>query len=281
MRTHAERGYEVKVEVGAGARRAPYIRYCMRNIKLTLAYDGTEFCGWQIQPDVRTVQGELERALAVTTGETIRTVASGRTDAGVHALGQVVSFRTGINWPTESFRRAVATHLPEDISAVAAEDVADDFHAIRSAKRKRYRYLIYDGRTLDVHRRRFTWHSHEPLDEQLMRQAAECLIGTHDFRCFQTTGAPRETTVRTIHQITIQRGAGDDWLGPIDRLISLEVEADGFLYNMMRSIAGTLSLVGRGKNPPPWVGEVLAARDRTQAGPTAPPQGLFLVSVTY
>jgi tRNA pseudouridine38-40 synthase len=253
----------------------------MRNIKLTLAYDGTDFCGWQIQPDVRTVQGELERALLATTGEAIRTVASGRTDAGVHALGQVVSFQTDVNWPIESFRRALATRLPEDIAAIAAEDVVADFHAIRSAKRKRYRYLIYDGRTLDVHRRRFTWHSHEPLDERLMRQAAECLVGTHDFRSFQTTGAPRETTVRTIHEIIIQRGAGEDWLGPVDQLISLEVEADGFLYNMMRSIAGTLSLVGREKNPPSWVGEVLAARDRTQAGPTAPPQGLFLVSVTY
>ena len=253
----------------------------MRNIKLTVSYDGTDFCGWQIQPDVRTVQGELERALSATTGETIRTVASGRTDAGVHALGQVVSFQTAVDWPIEAFRRALATHLPDDIAAIAADDAPPDFHAIRSAKRKRYRYLIYDGRTLDVHRRRFTWHSHEPLDENLMRQAAECLAGTHDFRSFQTAGAPRETTVRTIHEISIERGAGDDWLGPIDRLISLEVEADGFLYNMMRSIAGTLSLVGRGKNPPSWVGQVLAARDRTQAGPTAPPQGLFLVSVMY
>jgi tRNA pseudouridine38-40 synthase len=253
----------------------------VRNIKLTIAYDGTDFCGWQIQPDVRTVQGELERALAATTGETIRTVASGRTDAGVHALGQVVSFQTSVNWPIEAFRRALATHVPEDIAAIAAEDVPADFHAIRSAQRKRYRYLIHDGRTPDVLRRRYSWHSHEPLDESLMRTAAECLAGTHDFRSFETTGAPRETTVRTIYEIVIRRGTSADWLGPDSHLITIEVEADGFLYNMMRSIAGTLALVGRGKNPPEWVAKVVAAHDRTQAGPTAPPQGLFLVSVTY
>jgi tRNA pseudouridine38-40 synthase len=253
----------------------------MRNIKLTLAYDGTDFCGWQIQPDVRTVQGELERALAATTGETIRTVASGRTDAGVHALAQVVSFQTTVTWPIDAFRRALATHLPEDVAAIAADEVPAEFHAIRSAKRKRYRYLIHDGRTPDVHRRRYSWHSHEPLDENRMRIAAQCLAGTHDFRSFQTTGAPRETTVRTIFEIDIRRGTGADWLGPIDRLIMLEVEADGFLYNMMRSIAGTLANVGRGKNPPESLAEVLAACDRTRAGPTAPPQGLFLVAVTY
>jgi tRNA pseudouridine38-40 synthase len=219
--------------------------------------------------------------LAATTGETIRTVASGRTDAGVHALGQVVSFQTAVDWPIESFRRALATHLPDDVAAIVAEEAPADFHAIRSATRKRYRYLIHDGRTPDIHRRRFTWHSHEPLDENLMRQAAEALRGKHDFRSFQTTGAPRETTIRTVFDITIRRGAGDDWLGPTDRLLTLEVEADGFLYNMMRSIAGTLSLVGRGKHPPSWVDEVLAACDRTQAGPTAPPQGLFLVCVSY
>jgi len=253
----------------------------MRNLKLTLAYDGTDFCGWQIQPDARTVQGELERALAATTGEAIRTVASGRTDAGVHALGQVVSFRTGVDWPIESFRRALATHLPEDMAVVAAEDAPPDFHAIRSAKRKRYRYLIHDGRIADVHRRRFAWHCRERLDERLMRMGAEALVGTHDFASFQTTGAPRESTVRTIYEVSIQRGSGEDWLGPIERLVSIEVEADGFLYNMMRSIAGTLAHVGRGKYAPAWVGEVLAARDRTQAGPTAPACGLFLVSVTY
>lgn len=249
----------------------------MRTLKITLAYDGTAYAGWQAQPGLSTVQGTLEAAIEKITGRAVRVVASGRTDAGVHALGQVVSLRTGSDLPAEVLRRALGAELPRDIAVLEVAEAPDDFHALRNAKRKRYRYLIHDGPVRDVFRRQYCWHyGHGWLDAEAMGRAAEALLGTHDFRSFQSSGAERESSVRTVFDLKVERGRGEarDW-------ITLEIEADGFLYNMVRAIVGTLVEVGRGARPETWPAEVLRAADRSAAGPTAPPQGLFLVGVDY
>jgi len=248
----------------------------MRTIRLTLAYDGTDYAGWQVQPDHLTVQGVVESALERITGGPVRILASGRTDAGVHALGQVASFRTPARLTTDVLHRALNGELPPDIAILDVAQVPEGFHPIRDAVRKRYRYTIRDGPVRDVFDRRYSWHYRRRLDADSMHRAAGQLLGTHDFAAFQTSGAPRQSTVRTIFDISVGRGRG----GQSD-VITLEVEADGFLYNMVRTIVGTLVEVGRGARLETWVGEVLASADRRQAGLTAPPQGLFLLRVTY
>jgi len=248
----------------------------MRSIKLTLAYDGTAYAGWQVQPGRKTVQGVLEAALEQVTGQSIRVVASGRTDAGVHALGQVASFQTKSRLAADVFARAMNAELPHDVAVLAAVDVPEGFHALRDAVRKRYRYVIHDGPVRDVFRRRYCWQHHGRLDAEAMDRAARLLLGRHDYSSFQSSGAERQTSVRTIHEIAVWRGQGGD-----AHVITLAVEADGFLYNMVRAIVGTLVEVGRGARSESWVGEVLAAADRGAAGPNAPPQGLFLVRVDY
>ncbi|HZZ72667.1 MAG TPA: tRNA pseudouridine(38-40) synthase TruA [Pirellulales bacterium] len=250
----------------------------MRTLKLTMAYDGTDFAGWQSQPRGRTVQDVLEAALTKITGETRRVVASGRTDAGVHALGQVVSFCTECALSAELFLRALNSELPRDAVILASEEAPADFHAIRSARRKRYRYQIQDGPLPDVFSRRYAWRIFPSLDEDAMRTAAAALLGEHDFASFQSSGAKRASTIRTVSEISIRRSRAGEG-GP--ELLQLEVEADGFLYHMVRNIVGTLALVGRGKRPAEWLTEVLRALDRRAGGPTAPAQGLFLVKVEY
>lgn len=248
----------------------------MRWLKLTIAYDGTHYAGWQIQPGQPTVQDTLERTLHKITGEEIRTVASGRTDSGVHALGQVVSLRTTSRLATHVLRRALNAELPEDIAALSVEEAPEGFHALRDAIKKRYRYFIHDGPVREIFRRRYTWRWHIRLDEAAMHRAAQALLGRHDFCSFQSAGAERASTVRTISDICVMRGRE----GREDE-ISIDVEADGFLYNMVRAIVGTLCEVGRGSQSEDWPRQVVLAADRKQAGPTAPPQGLFLVNVDY
>lgn len=248
----------------------------MRTLKLTVAYDGTAYHGWQFQPDRPTVQGTIEAAIAAVTQETIRVTGSGRTDAGVHALGQVVSLRTESTLDPAVFKKALNAHLPDDVSVLAVEEAAEDFHAIRNALRKRYRYVLYDDRVMDVFRRRYAWHVRRRLDEEAMHRAGQVLVGTHDFRSYETQGTPRESTIRTVYELSVMRGLGDD-----RGVVALEIEADGFLYNMVRTIVGTLVQVGRGLRSESWPGEVLAGCDRRLAGMTAPPQGLFLVRVKY
>jgi tRNA pseudouridine38-40 synthase len=245
----------------------------MRNIKLTLSYDGTEFNGWQTQPGLRTVQETLEAAIAAVTGEErVRVIASGRTDAGVHALGQVVNFRTVCGLAPDVLLRAVNAHLPPEVVVREAADVPASFDANRDARRKLYRYVIHDGAVHDPFLRRYYCQSRCRLDADAMRRAAEPLCGQHDFRSFETEWPNRRSSVRTITHLTVSRFG--DW-------IWLDVEADGFLYNMVRAIAGTLMNVGRGYWPESRVAEVLRAEDRTLAGPTAPAEGLFLVRVSY
>jgi tRNA pseudouridine38-40 synthase len=248
----------------------------MRFLRMTVAYDGTDFTGWQRQTKKRTVQAEIERALKSITGETILAVASGRTDAGVHALGQVVGFQTHSQISNKALLRAINAELPEDITAFDVTDAPDDFHAIRDAVRKRYRYVIEDNRIPDLFMRQYLWHIRKRLDVEAMKEAAKSLLGTHDFKSFQTSGSSRLSTTRTVYEILVDRQPGER----TDRII-VEVEADGFLYNMVRNIVGTLVLVGRGTRPISWVAEVLASHDRRRAGMTAPARGLFLLWVKY
>jgi tRNA pseudouridine38-40 synthase len=244
----------------------------MRNIKLTLCYDGTDFHGWQRQPGLRTVQQVLEEALAQLTGEQTTTTASGRTDTGVHALGQVVHFLTASRHPVETFVRALNALMPRDVRVRDAREMTQAFHATLDARSKRYRYVIDNGRIASPFQLRYSWHVRPALDEAAVSRAAQALLGRHDFRSFETDWPNRMSSVRTILDLTVQR---------FEAFVTIEVEADGFLYNMVRSITGTLMLVGAGKRPEVWVAEVLAAESRVKAGPTAPPQGLFLVEVCY
>jgi len=244
----------------------------MRNIKLTVCYDGTDFHGWQRQPGLRTVQQVLEEALHQLTG--VRTIASAssRTDAGVHALGQVVHFLTVSRHSPETFVRALNALMPRDLRALDAEEKPQAFHATLDAKSKRYRYVIDNGPVACPFELRYSWHVRPPLDEAAMNDAGRVLLGRHDFHSFETEWPNRTSSVRTILDLAVERSGA---------FVTLEVEADGFLYNMVRSIAGTLIKVGAGKRPQGWVADVLAAENRVEAGPTAPAQGLFLVKVHY
>jgi tRNA pseudouridine38-40 synthase len=269
--------------------------------KVTLAYDGAEFSGWQAQPDRRTVQGEFERAWGEITGETVRVTASGRTDAGVHAAGQVVGVESPTRIEPAALVLALNAKLPDDISVRHVETAPDGFHATTDAKRKRYRYTIYNDRRRPVFSRRYAWHVPTPLEVGAMHRGALHLVGTHDFVSFQSAGSERESTIRTLFAAEVtrpyaapgsarglradNRDAEDPRAEPgadeSAALVTVEVEGDGFLYNMVRSIVGTLAEVGRGKRDPAWVADVLAAKDRTQAGQTAPPHGLTLLRVEY
>jgi tRNA pseudouridine38-40 synthase len=247
-----------------------------RTLKLTLAYDGTDFAGWQIQPGMRTVQGTLRATLERITGEPANLMGSGRTDAGVHALGQVASFATSSVHSCDVFQRALNAELPDDVAVLAVEEAPADFHALRSARRKRYRYVIHDSDMRDVIARRYCWQLPYSLDEQAMHRAAQALLGTHDYSAFESAGTQRESSVRTVFDLSIDRPHADRTFE-----LQLEIEADGYLYNMVRAITGTLVQVGRGVQSEHWVREVLISKNRSAAGVTAPPQGLFLLWVRY
>lgn len=245
----------------------------MRNLALTLSYDGTEFNGWQTQPGYRTVQQTVEKAIAEFTGEPrIRLNTSGRTDAGVHAVGQVANFYTTAAYPCDVILRAINARLPPDVIVRRVEEVPQAFDANKDAKRKLYRYVIHDGPVPDPFLRRYCYHVKRNLDAATMARAGRCLKGRHDFHSFETEWPNRLSSIRTITHLSVNRAGEFIWI---------DAEADGFLYNMVRAIAGTLIEVGRGHWPESAVEDILQAEDRKQAGPTAPPQGLFLVRVTY
>jgi tRNA pseudouridine38-40 synthase len=243
-----------------------------RSLKLTVAYDGTAYAGWQIQPNDPTVQAVLETAWHEITREEVRVMAAGRTDAGVHALGQVVSAATESQLSTADLQRGLNAVLPEDVAVVAVDEAPENFHATYDAVAKTYRYQIHNGRTPDVFNRRYVWHYPQPLDADKMHAAAQALVGKHDFSSFESVGSERPDSIRIITELSVTRDG--------DR-IAIEVTGDGFLYNMVRAIVGTLVEVGKGERELQWVAEVLAACDRRLAGQTAPPHGLFLVSVEY
>jgi len=245
----------------------------MRNLKLTIRYDGTEFFGWQTQPGRRTVQETIEKAVAeITQEERVRLNCSGRTDSGVHAVGQVANVYSATALSCEVLLKAINAKLPDDVSVREVCEMPQSFCANKDAVRKLYRYVIQDGRLHDPFMRRYSWFVRQNLDAEAMSRASRCLLGRHDFRCFETEWPNRLTSVRTITGLRVSRFGEFLWI---------DVEADGFLYNMVRAIAGTLVQVGRGFWPEQQVEDVLKAMDRRLAGPTAPPEGLFLMRVTY
>lgn len=248
----------------------------LRCLKMIVAYDGAGFHGWQRQSKGRTIQGVMEDALAAITQERLVATASGRTDAGVHAIGQVVAFETRSQLSHDVFRRALNSELPEDIRVLEVDDAPLGFDPIRECVRKRYRYVIQDGFPSDVFSRMYSWQIPKGANIELMQDGARRLIGTHDFAAFETAGSARVTTVRTVTEVQIERvrerSANFVWI---------EVEADGFLYNMVRNFAGTLIRVGLRKESPEWVSDVLTSRNRSRAGMTAPAKGLFLLWAKY
>ena len=256
-----------------------------RNFLLTIEYDGSGFSGWQRQPDVRTAQGELEAVLSHVMGKPIQVNGTSRTDAGVHALGQQASFHGEFGIPTDRIQTAVNNLLAGkgggygklgrvgDMRIVKVEEKPAEFHARFDSLGKRYRYIIGNGPDVDIFRRNYAYQITDPLDEAAMQEAALHIMGTHDFACFQASGGnERETTVRTIYSLTVKRQGND---------VVLEVTGDGFLYNMVRIITGTLVEVGLGKRKPEELAAVIESCDRRNAGHTAPAEGLYLVEVFY
>jgi tRNA pseudouridine38-40 synthase len=243
-----------------------------RRIKLTIEYDGTDFAGWQRQENGPSVQAAIEDALREMTREPTVVRGAGRTDAGVHALGQVAHFDTETTIPLHGFQRGLNSILPRAIAIVSAEEAAADFDARRSARGKLYRYSIWNRDARSSVRDRFAWHRPRPLDVARMQEAAQPLVGRHDFAAFRAADCERKTTVRTLTRVDVQRDG---------ELITIEVEGDAFLKNMVRIIAGTLVHAGCGKLPQEQVARALATGERTLAGPTAPARGLALVRVDY
>lgn len=253
-----------------------------RNILLTIEYDGTGFSGWQRQPNQRTAQGTLEQALSKVCAQPVQIDGTSRTDAGVHALGQRATFHGEFGIPTERIPLAVNNLISEvgkdgDLRILKAEEVPVDFHARFNSRGKKYRYRIHVGEDMPVFLRNYRYHVRKPLVVEDMRRAAEHIVGTHDFACFQAAGGnPGKTTVRTITELTLHTGEN-----PFGTTIDLEVSGDGFLYNMVRIISGTLVDVGLGRIAPEELPGIIGSCDRSQAGHTAPPQGLYLVEVYY
>lgn len=244
----------------------------MKRIKLTVAYDGTDYCGWQIQKNGITVEEVLNRALSRLTGEEITVVGASRTDAGVHARGNVAVFDTDTRIPAERIVYAVNALLPEDVVVVRSEEMPAGWHPRKCVSVKTYEYRILNKEFPDPVRRRDTYFVSFSLDIERMRRAAEYLKGEHDFKSFCSAQTAVETTVRTIYDLDIKKEG---------EIITIRVRGNGFLYNMVRIIAGTLAGVGRGYFEPEDMERMLEAKDRTQAGVTAPPQGLTLVGIEY
>ena len=244
----------------------------IRKIKLTIQYDGSRYHGWQIQPGKRTIQGELVEALSNLVG--IRTYVHGasRTDAGVSALGQVALFEIDSPIPTENFADAITDRLPPEIVVTSAEQAPSGFDLFGSVKSKLYRYTIYTGRHRPVLRLNQCWHLPKKLNVPAMKRAAQLLIGTKDFKSFASAADRRESSVRTIFRCDVTTE---------DDCIYINVEGDGFLYNMVRNIVGTLVEVGTGRWKPEKIDEIIEAKNRTAAGRLAPPQGLCLMWIKY
>jgi len=245
-----------------------------RTLRLTLAYDGTDFHGWQRQAGVRTVQEEVEAVLRRVLREPVNLTGASRTDAGVHARGQVAHLCTDASIPADNLRRAVSHRLPGDVTVLHVAEAPLGFDARRDARAKLYRYRVYNHprRPVAHLRQRYAWHVWYPLDLDRMRAAAARLVGTYDFTAFASAGSPRRSGVRTMYSVGIRRCYDE---------VLIDVRGDGFLYNQVRNMVGTLVEIGRGHWEPERVSLILESRDRTQAGPTAPAHGLCLQWVEY
>lgn len=242
------------------------------NVKIVVEYDGTCYHGWQRQKNAISIQEVLETAISSITGEKTNLIGSGRTDAGVHALNQVANFKTDTRIPIDKLPYAINSKLPEDIIVKHAELVPEDFHSRFCAKSKIYTYTIYNAKFPSPLFRKYSYFFPRPLDVKAMQQASKVFTGTHDFRAFMASGSPVKSTVRHIDRLEVSQ-TGD--------VIKIEFEANGFLYNMVRIIAGTLLDVGLKKINLKQLELILKSKDRTQAGKTLPPQGLCLVNVIY
>lgn len=242
------------------------------NIKLTIEYDGTEYCGWQAQPNGTSIQQTVEAALEKILGAKIRLNGSGRTDAGVHALGQVANFVYDGEVDLWRLQRGLNAVTPRDIAIRRVEAAADRFDARRDARLRFYRYRIWSDRWPSAIERRYSWHIHEPLDLAAMERAIIRLEGEHDFAAFQAAGCEAAHSVRRVYRNSIRRER---------ELLYYDIEANAFLRHMVRNIVGTLVEVGRGERTADSFAELIDAKDRTLAGPTAPPAGLFLMEVRY
>jgi tRNA pseudouridine38-40 synthase len=245
----------------------------MRNIKLRIEYDGTNYHGWQVQPNALTIQEVIEQKIGIMTGERVRLIASGRTDAGVHALGQIANFLTGSSIPAEGFCRGLNSLLPADIVVQSAHEADLRFHARYGAQGKAYRYIILNRELPSAIFRNYSWHYPWPLNVEAMQEASRLLLGRKDFSSFQGADADTDDPVREVRVA--------DWLVKEEGFLQFTVRADGFLKNMVRNLVGTLVEVGRGKISGEEFGLILSARDRRRAGMTAPAGGLFLVDVEY
>ena len=265
----------------------------MRNIKLTITYEGTNYCGWQVQNSrgkrqgargkKESIQGVIEKILEKILQEKVRLIGSGRTDAGVHALGQVANFKTNSKLQPGQILRALNSSLSQDIRIAGATEADLNFHSQFRAKTKTYCYLIHNSQTIDPFLFRYCFHTSFPLDISLMRQEAICLKGKHDFKSFCASGSKRKSTVRTIKRISVAADTKSPfWLLPIKaNLIIISIEADGFLYNMVRNIVGSLFDIGRGYLKRGDMRRILKGRNRRLAGTTAPAKGLYLCEVKY
>ena len=261
----------------------------MKRILLKVAYDGSDFHGWQVQPGVRTVEGELNRALSELTKEEITVIGASRTDAGVHSLGNIAVFDTDSTIPPERFSYALNTLLPEDVKVVCSKEVAEDFHPRKVNCRKIYEYRISLGEFPNPLKRRNSWYVPYALDTEAMNKAAQVLVGEHDFAGFCSVHTQAESTVRTVYSVEVEAAfepkknnkTKKENAEKTDAEIVIRICGNGFLYNMVRIIAGTLVEVGSGKRDEAWVREALESADRTKSGPTAPPQGLTLVEIIF
>jgi tRNA pseudouridine38-40 synthase len=245
----------------------------MRTIKLTIEYDGSHYLGWQVQPKGATIQGVIEEKLARLTGEPVHLVGSGRTDAGVHAGGQVAHFKTKSRLDVQTFQRALNSLLPTDITVRNVEEVDEGFHARKSCKSKVYEYWILNRPLRSVFHRGTAWHVPQTLNLREMKKATRSLIGEHDFSSFQSVGSPKKTAIRKVTRA--------EWKRSREGLLLFEIEANGFLKQMVRAIVGTLIEVGKGKIASEDFQGILESKERQKAGPTAPPHGLFLKEVKY
>lgn len=253
----------------------------MNNILLTIQYDGTGYSGWQRQPDKRTVQGEIEKALTTLCRQPIEICGTSRTDAGVHAYGQAANFKGNYKIPVENIKKAVNGLLPEDIYIISAEKVEEDFHARFSAIGKTYEYKIISTKEKDIFSRNYHYNIYKELDIEPMRDAAAYFIGTHDFKSFMASGSSVIDTIRTIYALNIMEEKIDYVKGFKQRNINIEITGNGFLYNMVRIISGTLVDTGLGKMKPNQIANIIKAKDRRLSGHTAPPSGLYLKKIYF